>query len=187
MPNPIGVLLRDKRAGQDTLVWARPGLQAPESFVLTSPAFAPGAPVPARYRGRLLAANVSPALGWTPPPTGTLSLALVVEDPDAPRKNPATHALAVGIDPLLRGLGENALVRPSPVKGLRLGRGALGHVGWVGPAPVPSHGPHAYVFQLFALDTRLVLPEKFGLADALAAMAGHVLGRARLDGTYEIA
>lgn len=186
MPNPIGVLLRRTRAGQDTLAWSRPELQAPENLTLTSPAFAPGAPVPARHRGRLLGPNVSPGLFWTPPPTGTLELVLVVEDPDAPRKQPAVHVLAAGIHPLLRGLDENALASPSPVKGLRLGRGALGHVGWFGPAPVPSHGPHAYVFQLFALDHRLELPERFGLADAVVAMTEHVLGRARLDGTYEI-
>jgi Raf kinase inhibitor-like YbhB/YbcL family protein len=186
MPNPLGVLLRDKHAGQDALVWARPELRAPENLTLTSPAFASGAPIPARYRGRLLAPNVSPGLFWTPPPTGTLELVLVVQDPDAPRKQAATHVLAAGISPLLRGLEENALASPSPVAGLRHGRGALGHRGWFGPAPVPSHGPHAYVFQLFALDRRLELPERFSLPDALAAMAGHVLGRARLDGTYEV-
>lgn len=53
--------------------------------------------------------------------------------------------------------------------------------------PVRSHGPHSYVFQLFALATRLDLPTKFGLTDALHAMAGQVVARACLDGTYEIA
>ncbi len=187
MPNPLGVLLRHRRAGQDTLVWARPELQAPGNLTLTSPAFEPGTPIPARHRGRLLGPNVSPGLCWTPPPTGTLELVLVVEDPDAPRREPAVHALAAGISPLLRGLGENALASPSPIAGLRHGRGTLGHLGWFGPAPVPSHGPHTYVFELFSLDRRLVLPERFTLDDAVEAMAGHVLGRARLDGTYEIA
>jgi Raf kinase inhibitor-like YbhB/YbcL family protein len=186
LPNPIGVLLRHRRAGQDTLAWARPDLQAPENLTLTSPAFADGTPIPARNRGHLLAANVSPALVWTPPPTGTEELVLIVQDPDAPRKQPAIHALAAGLDPVLPGLRENALSNPSPVRGLRHGRGTLGHRGWFGPAPVPSHGPHTYVFQLFALDRRLELPEDFTLVDALDAMAGHVLGRARLDGTYEI-
>jgi phosphatidylethanolamine-binding protein (PEBP) family uncharacterized protein len=51
--------------------------------------------------------------------------------------------------------------------------------------PVASHGPHAYVFQLFAVDRKLELPEKFRLTDVLAAIEGHVVGRARLDGTYE--
>jgi hypothetical protein len=52
--------------------------------------------------------------------------------------------------------------------------------------PVRSHGPHAYVFQLFALDEAPGLPAGFTLADVIAAITGHAVGRARLDGTYEI-
>jgi phosphatidylethanolamine-binding protein (PEBP) family uncharacterized protein len=52
--------------------------------------------------------------------------------------------------------------------------------------PIRSHGPHAYVFQLFALDQALGLPGSFTLDDVLAGIKGHVIGRARLDGTYEI-
>ena len=66
--NPLGVLLRSRRAGQHTLVWARPGLQAPENFTLASPAFDHGTPIPDKHRGRLRGANISPALSWTPPP-----------------------------------------------------------------------------------------------------------------------
>jgi phosphatidylethanolamine-binding protein (PEBP) family uncharacterized protein len=51
---------------------------------------------------------------------------------------------------------------------------------------VRSHGPHTYVFQLFAVDQALGLPAGFTLDNAVAAMTGHLLGRARLDGTYEI-
>ena len=51
--NPLGVALRNRRAGHHTLVWARPDLQAPETFTLTSPAFDHGAPIPGRHRGRL--------------------------------------------------------------------------------------------------------------------------------------
>jgi hypothetical protein len=184
--NPLGVMLRNRRAGQHTLVWARPDLRAPENFTLTSPAFDHEAPIPAKYRGRLLGANISPALDWTQPPAGTAELALIVEDPDAPRKTPATHALTLGIDPALGGIPENALTNPSPVPGIRQGKGALGHRGWAGPMPVPSHGPHSYVFQLFALDQAPALPDGFALDGVIAAIAGHVIGRARLDGTYEI-
>ncbi|MGH2863489.1 MAG: YbhB/YbcL family Raf kinase inhibitor-like protein, partial [Solirubrobacteraceae bacterium] len=58
--------------------------------------------------------------------------------------------------------------------------------GWSGPLPPRSHGPHSYVFQLFALDCQPELPNGFTLTDALRGMAGHVIARARLDGTYEI-
>jgi len=184
--NPIGVALRSRRAGQHTLVWARPDLKAPENFTLTSPAFDHGTPIPERHRGRLFGANISPALDWTPPPAGTVELALIVQDPDVPFGKAATHALALGIDPSLNGIPENALVNPSPITGIRHGRGGLGRRGWAGPMPPRSHGPHAYVFQLFALDQASGLAAGCALREVVAAIAGHVIGRARLDGTYEI-
>jgi len=184
--NPIGRALRKRRAGHHTLLWAHPDLQAPESFTLTSPAFDHGTPMPERHRGRLFGANISPALAWTAPPADTAELILIVQDPDAPRREPATHALTLGIDPSLEGIPENGLTDPSPVPGLKHGKGALGRRGWAGPLPLRSHGAHSYVFQLFALDSEVDLPDGFTLVDALDAMTGNVIARARLDGTYEI-
>ncbi len=184
--NPLGVALRNRRAGHHTLVWARPDLRAPENFSLTSPAFEHGAPIPGKHRGRLLGANISPALNWAPPPAGAVELVLIVQDPAVPIGKPATHALAVGIDPARGGIPENALANPSPIPGLRHGKGPLGRRGWAGPMPIRSHGPHAYVFQLFALDRASGLPDGCTLADVIAVTAGHAIGRARLDGTYEI-
>jgi Raf kinase inhibitor-like YbhB/YbcL family protein len=181
----LGRALRTRRAGRHPLAWARADLQAPETFVLTSPAFTDGESIPSRYRGRLFAANISPALAWTPPPAGTAQLALIVQDPDVPMGKPATHALTVGIDPALAGIPENGLSNPSPVPGLRHGKGPLGRRGWAGPMPPSGHGPHSYVFQLFALDHRLELADGFTLADVLRVMSGHVIARAQLDGTYE--
>ena len=109
-----------------------------------------------------------------------------MQDPDVPIGKPATHALTLGIGPARGGIPENALTNPSPVPGIRHGKGALGRRGWAGPMPVRSHGPHAYVFQLYALDEAPSLAAGFTLDDVLAAMEGHVIGRARLDGTYEI-
>lgn len=184
--NPLGVALRNRRAGPHTLVWAHGDLPAPENFTLTSPAFDHGAPIPEKYRGRLLGANVSPALAWTQPPAGTAELVLVVQDPDVPFRKPATHALAVGIDPSLDGIPENALTDPSSIPGIRHGKGALGRRGWAGPLPIRSHGPHTYAFQLLALDQATGLRAGFTLDDVIAAGQGHTIGRARLDGTYEI-
>lgn len=186
MLNPLGALLRNRRAGQHTLVWARPDLNAPESFTLTSPAFEHGTPIPERHRGRLRGPNISPALSWTTPPPDAAELVLIAQDPDAPTSKPATHALAVGIDPALGAIPENGLTHPSPVAGIKHGKGAIGHRGYAGPLPIRSHGPHTYVFQLFALDERLELPDAFTLNETVSAMAGHVIARARLDGTYEI-
>jgi Raf kinase inhibitor-like YbhB/YbcL family protein len=184
--NPLGVALRNRRAGHHTLVWARPDLQAPENFILTSPAFDHGAPIPRKHRGRLFGANISPALTWTQPPAGTVELVLIVQDPDVPVGKPAIHALTLGIDPSLKGIPENALANPSPIHGIRHGKGALGRRGWAGPMPPRSHGPHSYVFQLFALDQAPALPSGSALDEVISAIAGHAIGRARLDGTYEI-
>lgn len=184
--NPLGVALRNRRAGQHTLAWAGPGLQAPENLVLTSPVFEHGTPIPEKHRGRLFGANISPALDWTRPPAGTAELVLIVQDPDVPMGKPATHALALGIDPSLDGIPENALANPSPIPGIRHGKGPLGRLGWAGPKPIRSHGPHTYVFQLLALDQAPGLPAGFALDELITAVAGHVIGRARLDGTYEV-
>src|ERR1700733_8372193 len=113
--NPLGVALRNRRAGQHTLAWAHPDLQAPENFTLTSPAFGHGAPIPDRHRGRLFGANISPALSWTAPPAGPEELVLLVQRAARPFGRPAVHALPLGIAPSLSRLPENALVNPSPV------------------------------------------------------------------------
>jgi phosphatidylethanolamine-binding protein (PEBP) family uncharacterized protein len=141
--NPLGRPLRNRRAGHHRLIWARSDLQAPENFTLTSSAFDHGTPIPERHRGRLFGANISPALTWNPPPAETAELVLIVQDPDVPFGKPATHALTLGIDPSLSGIPENGLTDPSPVRGLKHGKGALGHRGWAGPLPLRSHGPHS--------------------------------------------
>src|ERR1700744_1686652 len=110
--NPLGVALRGRHAGQHTLVWSRPDLQAAENFTLTSPAFDHGAPIPEKHRGRLFGANT------------------------------ATHALTLGIAPSMTGTPENPLTTPSPNPAIRHGKGALGRRGWAGPMPPRSHGPH---------------------------------------------
>jgi phosphatidylethanolamine-binding protein (PEBP) family uncharacterized protein len=54
-----------------------------------------------------------------------------------------------------------------------------------GPGPIPGHGPHTYVFQLFALDVELDLPSPVSSTVLVEQMRGHLLGWGRLDGTYE--
>jgi Raf kinase inhibitor-like YbhB/YbcL family protein len=184
--NPLGLLLRSRRAGHHTLAWANPELQAPESFTLSSPAFEHGEPIPEKHRGRMRGPNISPAVAWTTPPAGTEELVLIVQDPDVPLGKPAIHALTAGIDPAFLGIPENGLAQPSPIRGLQHGKGGLGRRGYSGPLPIRSHGPHSYVFQLFALDERINLPDTFTLDDVIHAITGHVIARARLDGTYEI-
>ena len=187
MLNPLGRMLKNRRAGQETLAWAVPGLEAEETLTLRSEAFSDGGLIPREYRGRILGENVSPALEWDQPPAGTVELAFLVEDPDVPHAGRAGVHLAVsGIDPERRGFAKRALMVGVPAIGKRFGKASVGRLGWVGPMPVPGHGPHAYVFQLFALDTALGLSQGFCRDELVAAMEGHVLGRAKLTGLYEI-
>ena len=183
--NLLGLMLRNRHAGHHTLAWAQPELTAPETITLTSSAFGHSEPIPERHKGRLRGPNISPALAWTVPPAGTEELVLIVQDPDVPMKSPATHALTIGIDPAITSIPENGLTEPSPIPGLRHGKGGLGRRGYSGPLPLRSQGPHSYVFQLFALDTHVDLPDSYTLQQTVHAIAGHVIARARLDGTYE--
>jgi phosphatidylethanolamine-binding protein (PEBP) family uncharacterized protein len=104
---------------------------------LTSPAFADGEEIPRDHActGR----DRSPALAWAEVPADTRSLALIVDDPDAPRGT-FTHWLAWGMDPGAGGLAEGE--RPP-----HEGRNDFGTVGYRGPCPPPGHGPHRYRFR----------------------------------------
>jgi Raf kinase inhibitor-like YbhB/YbcL family protein len=142
-------------------------------FTLTSPAFRNGAAIPTRFscEGR----NVSPTLRWTAPPRGARSLALVMDDPDAPGGT-FNHWLAWNIRPSARSLAEGT--RPP-----REGTNSAGRTGYVGPCP-PS-GRHRYIFRLYALSRPLPLARGARSADFRRALRGRVLATARLAGTYE--
>jgi Raf kinase inhibitor-like YbhB/YbcL family protein len=88
--------------------------------------------------------DLSPPLRWSNLPEGTRSLALVVDDPDAPG-GVFTQWVAWSLDPGAEGLGEGESV-------LREGRNGFGTTGYRGPCPPPGHGRHRYVFRLYALD-----------------------------------
>ncbi len=142
---------------------------------LTTSAFEAQGRIPARYTCE--GEDVSPPLSWTSPPPGTRSLALIVEDPDAPGRT-FTHWLAWGIDPARGSLGEGE-------RAPREGRNDFGAPGWRGPCPPLGHGPHRYVFRLLALDAELDLPAGAGRPQLERALEGHVLAEATLVGVYE--
>jgi Raf kinase inhibitor-like YbhB/YbcL family protein len=110
-------------------------------------------------------------------PEGTASLALVVDDPDAPGGT-FSHWRARGIAPAAGGLGEGE-APPSE------GRNDLGSVGWRGPCPPPGQGPYRYFFRLHALDAELELPAGAAKAEVDRALADRALAVAELVGIYE--
>jgi Raf kinase inhibitor-like YbhB/YbcL family protein len=143
-------------------------------FELTSPAFENGQPIPREYTCE--GADFSPPLAWSGVPEGTESLALAVDDPDAP-SGTFTHWRAWGIDPGAAGLGEQGA---PPFEG----RNDFGSVGWRGPCPPRGHGAHRYAFRLHALDGELELPVGVAAADVDRAIASRALAVAELVGIY---
>ncbi len=174
----LGTLLRTLRGHDRYLAWNR--LEAaPQTLILTSPAFADGAPMPPRYAGKGVGDNLSPPLAIAGVPEGTAELVLILQDPDAPIPRPVVHLIA-HLGPDTSGLGEGGLNAGAD---LVFGRGSFGYRGYAGPRPIPGHGPHRYIFQLFACRIRLGGGSK--LPATLAALKGNILARGRLTGTFE--
>lgn len=151
---------------------------------LTSPAFAAGGAIPAAHTCE--GGDTSPALAWEGAPPGTRSLALIVDDPDAP--DPAAPRMT-WVHWVLYNLPPDATGLPEAVAPVDLPAGTLQGVtdfkrtGWGGPCP--PIGRHRYYFRLYALDAVLPDLRRPTRARVDQAMAGHVLAQAELMGTYQ--
>jgi Raf kinase inhibitor-like YbhB/YbcL family protein len=151
-------------------------------FTLSSPSFQAQGNIPAdnTCEGR----DLSPALNWSGVPAGTQSLALIVDDPDAP--DPAhpqrtfVHWVLYNLPATATGLPEGAQSLPP---GTRMGTNDFRKAGWRGPCP--PVGKHRYVFKLYALDTRLPEQGDVHKGDLEHAMQGHILARAELIGRFQ--
>jgi Raf kinase inhibitor-like YbhB/YbcL family protein len=142
---------------------------------LTSSAFGEGESIPRRHTCE--GEDLSPPLSWTDVPDETSSLALIVEDPDAPRGT-FTHWVGWALDPATGGLREG---EAAPVEG----RNDFGQTGYRGPCPPPGHGPHRYVFRLHALSRDPDLAAGAGKEELERALDEQVLAVAELTGSYE--
>jgi Raf kinase inhibitor-like YbhB/YbcL family protein len=143
-------------------------------ILLQSSAFEHGEPIPRRHTCE--GEDLSPPLAWSGVPEGTRSLALVVDDPDAP-VGTFTHWLAWGLAPGAPGLGEGEAAQVE-------GRNDFGATGYRGPCP-PSGHRHRYFFRLYALDSDPDLRPGASKPDLERALEGHTLAVAELIGTYE--
>ena len=148
---------------------------------LKSSAFTDGSPIPKKYSRD--GADASPALSWSDVPAGTKSLALVCDDPDAPRGT-WVHWVLFNLPPKATGLPEGVEKSERPAGGGVQGKNSWDEIGWGGPQPPVGHGVHHYEFRLSALDTLLELPPGATKAQVESAMRGHVLAQAKLTGTY---
>jgi hypothetical protein len=168
------------------LVWGAAGNStAKESAMrVSSPAFPANGDIPTKHTCQ--GGDRSPPLAWTDLPAGTKSLALIVDDPDAP--NPAApkmtwvHWVLYNIPPQATELAEAVAPTDLP-SGTLQGINDWKRTGYSGPCP--PIGRHRYFHKLFALDTVLPDLKKPSKAALEKAMHGHVLARAEWVGTYQ--
>lgn len=145
-----------------------------DQLQLTSPAFRDNETIPSKYTCE--GVDVNPELAIKNVPKGTKSLALVMEDPDAPN-GLWVHWAVWNINPNIGVLAEHAEPREAVI-----GKNTWGHNRYGGPCP-PS-GTHRYMFRLYALDTTLDLPGSAGKDQLAQAMDGHIVAEALLTGLY---
>lgn len=148
---------------------------------MTSSSFEPDGEIPTKHTCE--GADLSPALAWSGVPRATRSLAIIVDDPDAPDPRAPrmtwVHWVVYDIPPSVPSLSEGPAQMPA---GAREGRNDWKTAGYRGPCP--PVGRHRYFFKLYALDVELPdlgQPDKAALE---RAMTGHVLAEASLVGTY---
>lgn len=142
---------------------------------ITSQTFEDGGNFPSEYT--CLGDGVNPPLDWSQVPSNTKSLALIVDDPDAP-DGIFTHWVVWNISPEVEKLSRNSV----PF-GAMVGVGSSGEDSYF--APCPPSGAHHYRFKLYALDTKLSLLKNSGQVDLEKAMVGHILDQAILIGLFK--
>jgi Raf kinase inhibitor-like YbhB/YbcL family protein len=145
-------------------------------LTLSSSAFSDQGEIPQLYTAD--GTDISPPLAIAGVPKKAKSLALVIEDPDAPKATPFVHWLVYDIPPTTRELVEGE----EPPRGAAEGINDFGRRGYAGPKP-PS-GRHHYVFKLYALDTVVGAKGPLTKIELDAQLRGHVLEKAELVGTY---
>jgi Raf kinase inhibitor-like YbhB/YbcL family protein len=141
-------------------------------LTVKSPAFGSNEMIPSKYT--CTGSDINPALSIAGIPDGTKSLALVVDDPDAPNGT-FDHWVMWNV-PVTANIGENT------APGIQ-GKNGKGNNTYMGPCP-PS-GTHHYHFRVYALDTQLDLPATAGKKELLKAIEGHTLASGELVGLYK--
>ncbi|QNK65080.1 YbhB/YbcL family Raf kinase inhibitor-like protein [Variovorax sp. PAMC26660] len=178
-----GLLTRGRHAGDTSLACSDEALaRLPLALDLRSTGFAHGGAMARRHAGEGVGDNRSPALAWNALPPQATHWLLLCEDPDVPMARAITHLLAWG-PRAIDALAEGALNAGHAPTGVALVLNGLGRSGYDGPRPLPGHGPHRYVFQLYALDAA----PPAGLSretTLLPWLRTHALSRGRLDGLF---
>jgi Raf kinase inhibitor-like YbhB/YbcL family protein len=155
------------------------GTTAAASIAVTSSSFSNGGSIPPRFTCD--GPNVSPDIQWTTLPTATKSIAIVMDDADAPL--PFTHWLAYDISAATHGLPEGASTPSARLDHAAEGINSFGNIGYGGPCP-PSGQLHHYNFRVYALDITLALSAGQNKAQLANAVKGHVLAEGLITGLF---
>jgi len=150
------------------------------SFAIETTAFSAGGAIAKKYTCD--GEDVSPGLRWTNAPAGTLSYALIADDPDAP-VGTWTHWVLWNISPESTELPEGVPKNETLSDGTRQGKNDFKRIGYGGPCPPPGK-PHRYFFKLYALGAKLDVKAGATRQELDRAMQGNVLSQAELMGTY---
>jgi Raf kinase inhibitor-like YbhB/YbcL family protein len=153
-----------------------PSPGAGRRLTVSSPAFAEGGTIPRRHTCD--GEDVSPPLALSGLPPATVTLALLVQDPDAPH-GPFTHWLLWNAPP-----NRTAWPAGQVPRGAVQGRNGFEKTGYGGPCPPKGSPPHHYVFTVHAVDRTLHLPSDASPGDLGRALAGHTLASGTLTGRY---
>ncbi|MQA89827.1 MAG: YbhB/YbcL family Raf kinase inhibitor-like protein [Gemmatimonas sp.] len=168
------------------LLFAGAGAPASAQIVLESSAFDAGEPIPLLHSA--YGDNVSPALSWSNLPDGALSLALILDDPDAPTPEPFVHWVIYNIPASATGLPEglpaDETLADESVTGATQGPSGLDRPGYFGPRP-PAGPVHNYNFRLYALSSEPNLDGGLSADELREAISDDILGEATLIGTYQ--
>jgi Raf kinase inhibitor-like YbhB/YbcL family protein len=151
------------------------------SLTLTCEAFKNGESIPGKFT--CSGVDASPALAWSGVPTGTRSLALIVDDPDA-GAGTWVHWLIFNIPAEATALPEGVPGKKELDDGAKQGRNDFRKIGYAGPCPPPG-GPHRYFFRLYALDMMLDLASGATRDAVEQAMNGHILAETHLMGKFK--
>lgn len=151
------------------------------AFSIRSSAFDNGAAIPQEYtcQGR----NISPQLEWEGLPSGTQSLALVCDDPDAPAGT-WVHWVIYNIPATTSNLKQGIPTSPQLAEGMLQGKNDFGNRGWAGPCPPPGR-PHRYFFKLYALDKVLTAQPGLTKKQILSLIQPNILVKTEMYGTYQ--
>src|SRR5579862_5539790 len=156
-------------------------------MTLTSPAFADGSEIPAKYT-QSVETPVSPKLEWTNVPPNTASFVLILHDPDVAlqkKTDDVLHWMIFNIPGSERELPENVPARTAQLTdGTVQAKNLRGQSGYMGPGAPPAGPHHHYTFELYALDMKLDLGPDATRADVLKAADGHILAKGVLMGRF---